>query len=245
MQFFKMANQIFDYRLSPNGFKVFCLLTSRKNILNAAILSYQVIAERCGIDSKTARRAVEELITKELVVKEHRYNIRGYAKNKYTVKSLSGKWFKIEYRLFREKMPSSDFMVLCYIKNRMFEGLQEAYPSLSAIAKDTGISRSRVALAIRFLREHTYLNRVKRHYKKTKALRQNRYLFFRIHSKKKKETRSAKRASFKKLIIKKSYYLFHIIERSAKNVKLFFYSRGSPEIPQQCLDPQRYTIKKE
>lgn len=244
MQFFKMANQIFDYRLSPNGFKVFCLLTSRKNILNAVILSYQAIAERCGIDSKTARRAVDELMSKELVVKEHRYNILGYAKNKYTVKSLPGKWFKIEFKLLREKMPSSDFMVLCYIKNRMFEGLQEAFPSLSTIAKDTGISRSRVALAIRFLREHTYLNRVKRHYKKTKAHRQNRYLFFRLQPKK-KEARSAKRASFKKLIIKKSHFLISIIKRSVKNVKLFFNSRGSPEIPQQCLDPHRYTIKKE
>lgn len=244
MQFIKMANVIFDYRLSPNGFKVFCLLSSKKNILNAVVLSYQTIAERCEIDSKTARRAIDELVSRELVVKEHRYNILGYAKNKYTVKSLPGKWFKIEYKLLREKMPSSDFMVLCYIKNRMFEGLQEAYPSLATIAKDTGISRSRVALAIRFLREHTYLNRVKRRYKKTKAHRQNRYLFFRLQPKK-KEARSAKRASFKKLIIKKSYHLFHIIERSAKNVKLFFYSRGSPEIPQQCLDPQGNTIKKE
>lgn len=244
MQFFKMANQIFDYQLSPNGFKVYCLLISRKNCLDASILSYQAIADGCGIDSKTARRAVDELVNRELVVKEHRYNILGYAKNKYTVKSLSGKWFKIEYKLLREKMYSSDFMVLCYIKNRMFEGLQEAFPSLSTIAKDTGISRSRVAVAIRFLREHTYLNRVKRRYKKTKAHRQNRYLFFRLQSKK-KEARSAKRASFKKLIIKKSYFLIHIIERRAKNVKLFFHSRGSPKIPQQCLDPHRYTIKKE
>lgn len=78
MQFIKMANKIFNYRLSPNGFKVFCLLTSRKNIFNAVVLSYQTIADRCGIDSKTARRAVDELITKEMVVKEHRYNIRGY-----------------------------------------------------------------------------------------------------------------------------------------------------------------------
>lgn len=244
MRFFKMANQIFDYQLSPNGFKVYCLLASRKNCLNASILSYQAIADSCGIDSKTARRAIDELMSRELIVKEHRYNILGYAKNKYIIKSLSGKWFKIEYRLLREKMSGSDFMVLCYIKNRMFEGQQEAYPSLSTIAKDTGISRSRVVLAIRFLREHTYLNRVKRRYKKTKAHRQNRYLFFKLQPKK-KEARSAKRASFKKLIIKKSHYLFHMIERSAKNVKSFFYSRGSPEIPQQCLDPHRYTIKKE
>ena len=229
MRFFKMPNQIFDYKLSPNGFRVYCLLSSWKNCFYTVSISYQTIAEFCSINAKTVCRAIDELTSKELIVKEHRYNILGYAKNKYTVKSLSGKWFKIDYQLLREKILSSDFMVLCYIRNRMCVKQQEAFPSLSTIAEVTVFSRSRVAFAIRFLREHTYLNRIKRLYKKTRAYRQNRYIFFRLHQKK-KEARSPKRTSLKKLVIKTSLFLIEIIERMVKNVK-FFFLRGSPEIP--------------
>lgn len=221
MRFIKMANQIFDYQLSPNGFRVFCLLSGWKNCFNTVVISYQAIADACSIDAKTACRAVDELSDNELLVKEHRYNIRGYAKNKYTVKTLPGGWFKVEYHVLKAKLSASDFLVYCFIRKCMDAKRQEAFPSLSAIAQGTGISRSRVVLAIRCLREHTYLNRVKRRYKKTRAHRQNRYLFFRLQPKK-KEARSAKRASFKQLIIKKSYFLIHIIERMVKNVKFFF-----------------------
>jgi hypothetical protein len=238
-----MANLIFDYQLSPNGFRVFCLLSGWKNCFSTVVTSYQAIADACSIDAKTACRAVNELTTKELLVKEHRYNIRGYAKNKYTVRTLPGGWFKVEYHVLKAKLSASDFLVYCFIRKCMDAKKQEAFPSLSAISQGTGISRSRAVLAIRFLREHTYLNRVKRRYKKTRAHRQNRYLFFRLQQKK-KEARLPKRTSFKQLIIKKSYFLIYIIERMVKNVK-FFFLRGSPEIPKQLLDPQGYTIKKE
>ncbi len=230
MRFFKMANQIFDYQLSPNGFKVYCLLISRKNCLNAICISCQTIAESCGIDTKTVCRTIKELVSNKLIDKDHRFNIRGYAKNKYVIKPLPGGWFKIEYPILNAKMTASDFMVYAFIRKCMDAKKQEAFPSLSSIAQNTGISRSRVAVAVRNLREHTYLNRVKRRYRQTKAYRQNRYLLFKLQ-RKKKEARSSKRTSFAKLIIKKSYFLIHIIERMVKNVKLFFKSRGSPEIP--------------
>ena len=231
MRFFKMANHIFDYPLSPKGFIVYSYLISRVNILQTIVISYQAISKVCHIDPKTACKAVEELTSQELITKERRYNILGYAKNKYIVNKLSGGWFKVEHCIFKTTIKSTDFMVYCYIKKCMDAKHAEAFPSLTAITKDTGISRSRVAVAVRYLREYTYINRVKRHYKKTQAYRHNRYLKFRIANKK-KEARSLKRTSFiQQFIFKKSYFLIRIIGRVIKNVKLFLFLRGSPDIP--------------
>lgn len=239
MRFFKIANRIFDYQLSPASFLVYSFLSSKKNCFGSITISYQAIAEGCNMNPKTACRAINELIGHQLIAKEQRYNFIGYAKNRYLVNTLTGGWFKMEYQLFKTNIKSTDFMIYAYIKKCM-DLSGDAFPSLTAISKATGISRSRVATGIRFLREYSYLNRVKRRYKKTQAFRHSRYLMFNIQ--KKKEVRSAKRTSFKKLIIKNNQFLVSIIEQGAKNVKLFFYSRGSPKIPQQCLDPQGRTL---
>ena len=231
MRFFKMANRIFDYPLSPKGFIVYSYLISRVNILQTIVISYQAISEACHIDPKTACKAVDELTSQELITKEHRYNILGYAKNKYMVNKLSGGWFKVEHCIFKTNIKSTDFMVYCYIKKCMDAKQAEAFPSLTAITAGTRISRSRVVVAVRYLCEYTYINRVKRHYKKTQAYRHNRYMKFRITNKN-KEARSLKRTSFiQQFIFKKSYFLIYIIRQVIKNVKLLFFSRGSPDIP--------------
>lgn len=235
MRFFKMANQIFDYPLTPNGFQVYSYLLSRINLLQTVIIGYQAIADACHIDPKTACRAIDELTSLNLITKEHRYNVLGYSKNKYVVKKPHGGWFKVEYSILRAGIKSTDFMVYCYLKKCMDAKQEEAFPSLNTISKSTGISRSRVVLAVRYLREHTYINRVKRHYKKTKAYRQNRYLKFKFkkleQANKKKETRPLKRTSFKAFLAKKSQPLIYMIERMVTNVKSFFFSRGSSKIP--------------
>lgn len=231
MRFFKMANRIFDYHLSPNGFMVYSYLLSRINVLQAVVISYKVIAAACNIDPKTACRGIDELTAQGLITKENRYNILGRVKNKYIVNKLSGGWFKVEYNVFLTEINGSNFMVYCYIKKCMDAKHAEAFPSLTAIAQGTGISRSRVAVAIRYLREHTFINRVKRHYKKTQAYKHNRYMKFKLQQKE-KEARPLKRTSFiQQFHFQKRCFLIYIIERMVKNVKLFFLSRGSPKIP--------------
>ena len=230
MRFFKMANCIFNYSLSPKGFIVYSYLISRMNVLQTIVISYQAIAEACHIDPKTACKAVDELTSRELIIKEHRYNIIGYAKNKYTVKKLAGGWFMVEPCIFKSEIKPTDFMVYCYIRKCMDGKHEEAFPSLSSIAHGARISRSRVAVAIRYLREFTYINRVKRHYKKTRAYRHNRYMKFKLKQKK-KEARSLKRVSFmQKLLFEHYCFLISILKRIGKIVKLFFFSRGSPDI---------------
>lgn len=231
MRFFKMPNRIFEYKLSPKAVFVYAYLFSHKNVLHAITTSYKNIADNCHMDEKTAQKAVQELIGGNLIFKEARHNFRGKLKNKYWVTGLPGGWFKVEYQIFRTQMKSYDFMVYCYIKKHMDSTYQEAFPSLNAISSGTGISRSRVVASVQYLRRFTFINRVKRHYKRTRAYRHNRYLSFCFKSKEKR-TRSHKRVLKKLncLDAKFSPYVV-IVEQKNRKVKLSFFCRGSPQIP--------------
>lgn len=231
MRFFKIPNQIFDYPLSPKGFMVYSYLVSRMNAFQSVVISYQAISDACHMDPKTACSAINELISYKLVIKEHRYNIDGYSKNKYTLNKLSGRWFKVEYDAFKTNIKSTAFKVYCFIKKCMDAKYEEAFPSLTAISEGTHLSRSSVATAIKYLREYTFINRIKRHYKQTRAYRHNRYIKFRLNAKK-KEVRSQKRTSFiQQFIFERCYLLIHIIKRVKKNVKTLLLFKGSPKIP--------------
>ncbi|HEX3018092.1 MAG TPA: helix-turn-helix domain-containing protein [Caproicibacter sp.] len=243
MRFFKMPNKIFSYQLSPKSMFVYAYLISRMNALHAAVVSYDTISCNCHMDRKTAAQAVKELLQQQLISKETRRNYRGNLKNKYMVNMLPGRWFKVDYQVFQTQIGSTDFMVYCFVKKCMsVQG--EAFPSLNTIAKDTGISHSRIVQSVKYLRRYTFINRVRRHYRRTKAYRHSRYILFRFKDKKKK-ARSVKRV-FRKLTIRCNANHSSsnaIVKRERKNVKLFFACRGSPYFPQLLSIPTSLTIK--
>ena len=246
MRFVKIPNSIFQKNLSANAFRVYAYLLSRSNVLHTATVSYELIAHACGIAPKTAYNAVSELVSKGLVYKEHRYGSIGYAQNKYSVEQLPGGWFKADAAIILcSSMKSTDFVVYCYITKCMDARSQEAFPSLSAISKDSGISRSRVAKAVKYLRQYTYLNHVRRHYRRTRAFRHNRYLLFRLAAEIKRRMRSVKHIlPVKELGHFLSQIFILMIRRGAKNVKSLFNFGGSIIFTKQLIDPQNSTIKK-
>lgn len=243
MRFVKIPNKIFGRNLTHNGFRVYAYLLARSNALYTTIVSYELIARACSIAPKTAYTAVTELIEAGLLHKGRRFGTLGYAKNKYFVEQLPGGWFKIDFAVLISSMKSTDFVVYCFIRKCMDAKAEEAFPSLSAIAKGTGISRSRAVGAVKFLRQYTYLNHVRRHYKKTKAYRHNRYLMFRLNDKKRRMRSHKHTLQNKKLSRSIGQLSNTMIMRGEKNVKSFDVYRGSIIFTKQLIDPQLSTIK--
>lgn len=141
------------------------------------------------MDVKTIRSAVVELESHALVFKQNRYNCRGYIANRYYITNIikdNKGWFKLTRELFKTSIKATDFMVYCFVVCKMSENDKQAFPSLSAICDGTGISRGRVSKSIQYLRSFTYLNRIKRHYRRTRAYRHNRYIHFICNVKKDK-----------------------------------------------------------
>lgn len=247
MRFFKMPNRIFSYPLTPKSIMVYAYISSRMNSLHAAVLSYDDIAQGCRMDRKTAGQAVKELVQNQLIEKKARRNYRGKLKNQYMVGGLSGGWFKVEYQLLKDtSIRCTDFTVYCYIRMCM-DKRNESFPSLKAISCGTHISHSRVAQAVKYLREYTFINRVKRHYRRTQAYRHNRYLLFRFRPNSKKEKARSQKQVFSELIkcCTANYSSTDVIViRPCRKVKLFFACRGSPHFPHLLYRPTKTQLKK-
>lgn len=184
--FIKVSNSIFNYELKPKSLFIFVYLTSKANSMHSAAVTYLNISEACNMSIKTVQTAIKVLESKKLIKKQNRYNTRGYIANRYYIKNLmldDNKWFKVERAVFNTQIKAHNFMVFCFIRKSMSAKHNEAFPSLTAICDGTGISRSRVSQAVTYLRNYTFVNRVKRQYKRTCAYRHNRYLHFKCNVK--------------------------------------------------------------
>lgn len=226
-QFVKVSNTIFNYNLSPKAVLVYIYLSARANKMHEAIVKLATISKNCNMDSKTVISALKELERIKMIVKANRYNQRGYLANRYFLKNLfkeNNKWFAVPTEVFKTKIKATDFVIFAYITKCMDHKNKEAFPSLSAIANNTGVSRGRVASAISYLRKHTFINRVKRKYKRTRAYRHNRYLQFKMQPKNKKRNACTKNRT------SKSKTELHITLDST-NCQSFFIDKGSTHFP--------------
>lgn len=216
--FIKVSNNIFSYSLTPKAFSLYLYLLCRINCFNSMAAAYHELAEGSGQSVAGVRLAIAELEEKKLITKQNRYNTRGYIKNRYHVHRMdvSKGWFKVCRAIVISKIKPTDLVVYCYINKCMNSAKKEAFPSLSAIAEGTGISRSRVSMAVTFLRQYTYLNRIKRRYKRTKAWRHNRYLHFKRSTSKSEQKKKPTQKRKPLQIIK------YIISHFHKKVKSFF-----------------------
>lgn len=179
--FVKVSNDIFNYKLSPKALFVYIYLCSRVSCLQTTTVKLETISKACNMDVKTVSTAVSELEEKKLVVKQNRYNSRGYIASRYYVTNIingSKSWFKIDREVFSTDIKATDFMVYCFVICKMSESDKQSFPSFTAIKEGTHISRGRVAKAVSYLRTYTFINRIKRHYRRTRAYRHNRYIHF-------------------------------------------------------------------
>lgn len=246
MRFIKVSNNIFKYDLTPKSFYVYCfLLTKIKK--NTVIMGYTDISRECNLSNKTAISAIKELVEKCLLQKQYRHNDIGFIRNRYIIKNIIDKdennrdinWFKIEYEVFKTAIKPIDFMIYAYLRKRMRQdeklGYEVAFPSLNTIHKDIGISRSRVAKAISYLRTYFFLNRVKRHYKKTKAWFINRYQEF------KRDLKTV--PTIIASIFRKDNIRVLLLNKHNFTNYIFYKNKGSPYFTQQLIRPPNFILR--
>lgn len=185
--FIKVSNTVFNYNLSPKAIFVYIYLCVCADKFSSAIVKLATISKRCNMDIKTVSSAISELQESGFIRKVNRYNNRGYLANRYYLKNLikgNKAWFKLPTEVFKTAIKATDFVVFCFINRCMSSHRNEAFPSLTAIHNGTGISRGRVSQAVTYLRQFTFVNRVKRHYKQTRAFRHSRYMKFKLAKRK-------------------------------------------------------------
>ena len=82
-----VANEVFDFKLKPREFIVYCCLVKRSDKNGVCFPSRRLIAKECCIDKKTLDSAIQSLEKTGLVKKKKRLRQDGSnTSNAYTVK---------------------------------------------------------------------------------------------------------------------------------------------------------------
>lgn len=231
-----MNNHIFDYKLPPSAFKVYAALVYKMNSLHCIVMPVQEIADVCRMSPTTVKKAIGQLMQCGLVSQINRFGSLGYRANRYFVTVPAGGWFKVEREVFRTAITPVQFLVFCYIKKCMGGKSEEAYPSLRSVVTATGLSHKAVVDAVKCLHSYSFINRIRRRYRRTRAFRHNRYIHFKCNCLKKgtKKARCEERAlSALTYLPKQRGILFD-----------FCFYRGGIYFGQHILDPQTYSTKR-
>jgi len=81
--FFIVPNEIFNQKLSPIEFYVYCYLLKCNNRKNGCYPSRQTISKACGISGSSVGRAVKELELRGLIKVQHNFGDGRQQNNSY------------------------------------------------------------------------------------------------------------------------------------------------------------------
>lgn len=86
--FFIVDNKIFDYKLTPIAFYVYCYLLRCHNRKNGCYPSRRTISNACGISGSYVGRAVKELEERGLIRVKHNFGDGRQRNNSYELLPL-------------------------------------------------------------------------------------------------------------------------------------------------------------
>ncbi len=87
--FFVIQNQIFNYKLSPIAFYVYCYLCKCRNKKNGCYPSKQTIASACGIAVSSVSKAIKQLSDTGLIVVAKNFRGGRQINNSYEIIDLA------------------------------------------------------------------------------------------------------------------------------------------------------------
>lgn len=237
--FLKIPNKIFEYNLSPKALKVYACLLYKATSLHSVTLTTAQLERLTLLSAKTIRSAIQELERKQLVNKQNRYGVLGYIANRYYITIPTGNWFKLPREVFKTNINATSFVVFCYIHKCMENKTGNAFPSINNIVKATGMSKTSVINALGYLYAYSYINRIKRKYKRTRAYRHNRYLNFKYTKKNRVRYYNTQYPTLSK---NNFVSYMDILTFSQRFFKYLFLKnvRGSPKIPQHYIIRTNY-----
>lgn len=87
--FFVVQNQIFNYKLSPIAFYVYCYLCKCRNRKSGCYPSKQTIASACGMAVSSVSKAIKQLSDAGLIVVIQNYRNGRQINNSYEITDLA------------------------------------------------------------------------------------------------------------------------------------------------------------
>lgn len=155
----KIYNEIFGYRLKPCAFRVYVYLSGTFCKRGGkGRVKLETIALRCNMSVSNVKRALDALQRKGLVQKCECWAPRRRLVNEYIVTPLSGGFFMLDNRFLTGCKDNYALIVYCaLLRHANRHGM--AFPSISRIAEETGLSRTTVIRKVEFLKHGGYINK--------------------------------------------------------------------------------------
>lgn len=89
--FFTVGNKIFDAKLQPVAFYVYCYLCKCSNKTRGCYPSKQTISKACGISVSSVSKSIRVLSDKGLIQITHNFADGRQSNNSYEIMDLSGR----------------------------------------------------------------------------------------------------------------------------------------------------------
>lgn len=87
--FFVVQNQIFDFKLSPIAFYVYCYLCKCRNKKSGCYPSKKTIASACGIAVSSVSKAIKQLSDAEMIVVTQNFRSGRQINSSYKITDLA------------------------------------------------------------------------------------------------------------------------------------------------------------
>ena len=108
-EFFLVDNKVFDYKLRPIAFIVYCYLLKCNNAKHGCFPSKATIAKSCGVALSSVDKAPSELVGKGMVEVEHRFGSGHQQSNMYKLHDLKDLWLHHYRYSVTSDAPSGDY----------------------------------------------------------------------------------------------------------------------------------------
>jgi len=134
---------IFKYKLSSAAFLIYFYFSNYFNMNETTKISYEEIAKRCNIASKTVFTAINELTSCNLMVKETLFN-----KNEYHLTNIKSDYFILKENICPFELSKTELYIYCAIISKTPSPV--AYSELASI---TNLSRATAINKIKALQD--------------------------------------------------------------------------------------------
>lgn len=148
VNFFTVSSAIFDMQISNHAKLLYCILRKYANSKNECYPSRTKIANACGFGITTYKKAVNELISNNILTRQKRTRTNNsQTSNLFTTADIESEYIELPENIFEfglSKMALLVFFCLMHYKGKN----NKCYPSQKKIAEKCDICLTYVKLAI-------------------------------------------------------------------------------------------------
>jgi len=164
-QGYKVYTDIFKYKLPSAAFLIFFYFSNYYNINEIIKISHEKIAKKCNISLNTSQRAINDLVSNNLILKKTLYD-----KNEYHLIDIKSEYFTLKESIHPFKLSKAELYIYSAIVSKATSQI-----SYNEIILITNLSRATVINKIKSLQDKGLIS-IEKTYDSNRVSLSNNYI---------------------------------------------------------------------